>query len=243
MPPSRPPPGPKPPGREAAAPQARLGVRKTYKLFIGGVFPRSESGRSFPVTAPDGTLLANAALASRKDARDAVLAARKAFPGGPGRPPTTGARCCTGWPKSSRAGQGSSPRNPLRMRGPRRGRRPSRSRRPSTGGCGTRAGRTRWRRSPGAPPGGRPVLQPQRPRALRGRRGARPAGRGPARPGQRAGAGDRHREHRGTGADGPEHARGDPGRGAGHLRRAWRRGERADRAGGGAGPGSPGTWM
>ena len=56
-------------------------MRKTYKLFIGGAFPRSESGRSYPVTAPDGTLLAHAALASRKDARDAVTAARKAFPG------------------------------------------------------------------------------------------------------------------------------------------------------------------
>ncbi len=57
----------------------RLEVRKTYKLFIGGAFPRSESGRSYPVTAPDGTLLAHAALASRKDARDAVVAARAAF--------------------------------------------------------------------------------------------------------------------------------------------------------------------
>ncbi len=72
-------------GGERAAPGApaaeRLAVRKTYKLFIGGAFPRSESGRSFPVTAPDGTLLAHAALASRKDARDAVVAARKAFGG------------------------------------------------------------------------------------------------------------------------------------------------------------------
>ena len=61
--------------------RGRLAVRKTYKLFIGGAFPRSESGRSYPVTAPDGTLLAHAALASRKDARDAVVAARKAFSG------------------------------------------------------------------------------------------------------------------------------------------------------------------
>jgi acyl-CoA reductase-like NAD-dependent aldehyde dehydrogenase len=60
---------------------ARLDVRKTYKLFIGGAFPRSESGRSYPVTGRRGALLAHAALASRKDARDAVLAARKAFPG------------------------------------------------------------------------------------------------------------------------------------------------------------------
>ena len=59
----------------------RIAVRKTYKLYIGGAFPRSESGRSFEVRGPDGMFLANAALASRKDARDAVVAARKAFPG------------------------------------------------------------------------------------------------------------------------------------------------------------------
>jgi len=67
----------------AAAPQplSRLAVRKTYKLFIGGAFPRSESGRSYPVHGRDGALLAYAAQGSRKDARDAVVAARKAFPG------------------------------------------------------------------------------------------------------------------------------------------------------------------
>ena len=60
----------------------RLEVRKTYKLYIGGAFPRSESGRSYEVRSADGgRFLANAALASRKDARDAVVAARKAFPG------------------------------------------------------------------------------------------------------------------------------------------------------------------
>jgi len=59
----------------------RLAVRKTYKLFIGGAFPRSESGRSYPVNDAKGNFLANAAKASRKDARDAVVAARKAFPG------------------------------------------------------------------------------------------------------------------------------------------------------------------
>jgi acyl-CoA reductase-like NAD-dependent aldehyde dehydrogenase len=63
----------------AAAP--RIAVRKTYKLYIGGAFPRSESGRSYPVTDHQGRFGANAALASRKDARDAVGAARKAFPG------------------------------------------------------------------------------------------------------------------------------------------------------------------
>jgi acyl-CoA reductase-like NAD-dependent aldehyde dehydrogenase len=59
----------------------RLRVRKTYKLAIGGAFPRSESGRSYPVEDASGVLLAHAAQASRKDVRDAVVAARKAFPG------------------------------------------------------------------------------------------------------------------------------------------------------------------
>ena len=56
-------------------------MRKTYKLYIAGAFPRSESGRSYPVASPVGELLAHAAQASRKDVRDAVVAARKAFPG------------------------------------------------------------------------------------------------------------------------------------------------------------------
>jgi len=60
---------------------ARIAVRKTYKLYIGGAFPRSESGRSYVVTDHQGRFAANAALASRKDARDAVSAARKAFGG------------------------------------------------------------------------------------------------------------------------------------------------------------------
>jgi acyl-CoA reductase-like NAD-dependent aldehyde dehydrogenase len=63
----------------------RVDVRKTYKLFIGGEFPRSESGHSYEVTDARGRFVANAALASRKDARDAVSAARKAFPGWSGR--------------------------------------------------------------------------------------------------------------------------------------------------------------
>lgn len=57
---------------------ARPAVRKTYKLFIGGAFPRSESGRTHPVHAADGRLLAHVAWASRKDLRDAVRAARSA---------------------------------------------------------------------------------------------------------------------------------------------------------------------
>lgn len=56
----------------------RLTVPKTYKLAIGGAFPRSESGRTYEVRTPKGEFLANASKASRKDARDAVLAARGA---------------------------------------------------------------------------------------------------------------------------------------------------------------------
>jgi acyl-CoA reductase-like NAD-dependent aldehyde dehydrogenase len=60
----------------------RLSVFKTYKLYVGGKFPRSESGRVYEVTgSKDENWLANAPLSSRKDARDAVVAARKAFGG------------------------------------------------------------------------------------------------------------------------------------------------------------------
>jgi acyl-CoA reductase-like NAD-dependent aldehyde dehydrogenase len=60
---------------------ARLSVPKTYKLFIGGKFPRSESGYTYEVVDSAGAFLANVAKASRKDARDAVVAARSAQPG------------------------------------------------------------------------------------------------------------------------------------------------------------------
>ena len=70
------------PTRRAGAPAApRIDVRKTWKLYIGGEFPRSESGRSYVVSAADGAPIANAVRASRKDLRDAVRAARKAFLG------------------------------------------------------------------------------------------------------------------------------------------------------------------
>jgi acyl-CoA reductase-like NAD-dependent aldehyde dehydrogenase len=59
----------------------RVAVRKTYKLFIGGAFPRSESGRTYPISDRQGGFVANVAQASRKDVRDAVAAARKAQPG------------------------------------------------------------------------------------------------------------------------------------------------------------------
>ena len=63
----------------------RIDVRKTYKLYIGGAFPRSESAYSYEVLDSKGKFVANAALASRKDARDSVIAARKAFGSWSGR--------------------------------------------------------------------------------------------------------------------------------------------------------------
>ena len=59
----------------------RIAVLKTYKLYVNGAFPRSESGRTYEVTDTRGHFLANAAQGSRKDARDAVLAARGAVAG------------------------------------------------------------------------------------------------------------------------------------------------------------------
>ncbi len=60
---------------------SRLEVKKTYKLYINGAFPRSESGRIYEVTDAKGNFIANPALASRKDLRDAVVASRAAQPG------------------------------------------------------------------------------------------------------------------------------------------------------------------
>ena len=65
----------------AAAPKkpvARLEVKKTYKLYVNGAFPRSESGRVYEVLTSKGVFVANPSLASRKDLRDAVVAARAA---------------------------------------------------------------------------------------------------------------------------------------------------------------------
>src|SRR5690606_29499495 len=57
---------------------AELPINKTYKLFINGAFPRTESGRCIPLDKADGTFMANICLASRKDFRNAVVAARSA---------------------------------------------------------------------------------------------------------------------------------------------------------------------
>jgi acyl-CoA reductase-like NAD-dependent aldehyde dehydrogenase len=61
-----------------AGQSGRIDVRKTYKIYIGGAFPRSESGRSYVLSSASGEPIANAVRASRKDLREAVRAARKA---------------------------------------------------------------------------------------------------------------------------------------------------------------------
>lgn len=65
----------------------RIPVTKTYKLYVGGAFPRSESGRTYQVHDLKGTLMANASLASRKDTRNAVVAARSGLAGWAGATP------------------------------------------------------------------------------------------------------------------------------------------------------------
>jgi acyl-CoA reductase-like NAD-dependent aldehyde dehydrogenase len=70
---------------ESATARPRIPVRKTYRLYVGGQFPRSESGRSYLVKAQDGTPLANAVRSSRKDVRDAVRTARGAAAGWAGK--------------------------------------------------------------------------------------------------------------------------------------------------------------
>jgi acyl-CoA reductase-like NAD-dependent aldehyde dehydrogenase len=73
------------PVEPASSAAPRIAVRKTYKLYVGGQFPRSESGRSYVVRGADGSVLANAARGSRKDLREAVRSARGAFAGWDGR--------------------------------------------------------------------------------------------------------------------------------------------------------------
>lgn len=68
-------------GSDGSTTNQRLAVAKTYKLFIAGAFPRTESGRYERVVDSTGALFANACLASRKDFREAVVAARSAWPG------------------------------------------------------------------------------------------------------------------------------------------------------------------
>src|SRR4030095_6840766 len=72
-------------GLEKTPAKKRLEVLKTYKIYIGGQFPRTESGRYYIASNSKGDQLANVCLSSRKDFRDAVVAARNAFRGWSGR--------------------------------------------------------------------------------------------------------------------------------------------------------------
>ncbi|HWM28893.1 MAG TPA: aldehyde dehydrogenase family protein, partial [Woeseiaceae bacterium] len=64
-----------------ASPASRIAVAKTYKIYIDGKFPRTESGRYFALEDKDGNVIANVCRSSRKDFRNAVVAARNAFSG------------------------------------------------------------------------------------------------------------------------------------------------------------------
>ena len=218
---------PAPNDEEPAGPVGRVPVAKTYKLFIGGAFPRSESGRTYPATGgPGGSTHANVAQGSRKDARDAVVAARKAF---------------KGWSGSTAYNRGqviyriaemlegrraqfveiSGRRNPERRRGGRRHRPAGALRR-----LDRQAGRRlRWRESRC-----RAVLLVLHTGADRRRRRRRPAGRPAARAGLRDRADHHLRQLRGGDRRAGAAAGGrHPGRGAGHLGPAGRRGQHPDR--------------
>ena len=129
---------------ELAAAAPRIPVRKTYKLYIGGQFPRSESGRSYVVRAPDGTPLANAVRASRKDVRDAVRTARGAFAGWAGKTAMNRGQVLYRVAELMEGRRGAVRRGGRRGRGAvSRAMPPRRSTGRSTAGSGTPAGPTR----------------------------------------------------------------------------------------------------
>ncbi len=209
----------------------RLAVRKTYKLYVNGAFPRSESGRSYEVTDTRGHFLANAAWASRKDARDAVVAARGAFGKwaamtayNRGQVLYRVAEVMEGrhvqFCEEVAAGEGISQQQGAGRR--RRRHRPLGLVR----GLDRQAGRRpRW-----GQPGRRPVLRLLDARADRRRRRPGAAAVVPARPGQRARPGAGRRQHgRRRDVEGAAAARRHARRGARHQRRPRRRGQPAHR--------------
>ena len=214
-----------------ASPAARLAVRKTYKLYIGGAFPRSESGRSYPVTDHKDGFLANAALASRKDARDAVAAARKAL---------------AGWAGATAYNRGQVLYRVAELLEGRRAQFTAEVR--AAEGLGARAAEAvvdaadrplgLVRRLGGQDHAGarrgesgrRALLQLLAARAHRCRRGARPAGLEPARPRLRRRARCGQRQHRGrAGQRVPPAARRHAVGSARHLRCPRRGDQRPDR--------------
>ena len=174
-----------------------IDVRKTYKLYVGGTFPRSETGRSYEVTDRKGRFLANAAhgAPARTPATPSSPPARRS-PAGRARPRTTAARSSTGSPRCWRAGAASSSTRSAPARASRAQGRGRRRRRDRPLGLVRRVVR---QDRPGArrgQPGRRPVLRLLGARADRRRRRPRAAGVVAARPGLGARAGDRHRQHR-----------------------------------------------
>ena len=176
----------------------RLDVRKTYKLYVGGAFPRSECGRRYEVVDGRGRFLANAAQASRKDARDAVVAARKAFDGWAGATAYNRGQVLYRVAEVLEGRRDQFVAEVRRRRGRRPGeRRPPRSTRPSTDGSGTRAGPTRSRRSTASSnPVAGPYFNFSTPEPDRRGGRARAAGVVAARPGVGRGPGGRRRQHR-----------------------------------------------
>ena len=212
----------------------RIDVRKTAKLYIGGAFPRSESGHSYEVTDSKGRFVANASLASRKDARDAVVAARSAF---------------HGWSGRTAYNRGQIVYRVAEMLEDRRaqfvaavsqaeGLTAARADKVVDASVDRLVWYAGWADKitqvvGNANPVAGPVLQPLDSRADRRGRGARAAGLLTARAGQRDRAGDRHRQHGGRRDLARAAAtRGRTRRGAGNLRRARRSRQHPDRLGG-----------
>ncbi len=202
----------------------RVPVRRTAKLFIGGAFPRSESGRTYEVTAADGRPLAHVARASRKDLRDAVVAARGAQPG---------------WAAMTAYNRGQILYRVAELMEGRRAQFEVELRDAGAAGPerGVNAAIDRWvwyagwadklaQVLGGCEPGGGPLLQLHAPRAHGRGRDRRPGGAVAPRPRLPARARDRERQRGGRAR---ERARAAAGRlarrGARHVRRPGRRGE------------------
>ena len=141
---------------DGAAP-ARIAVRKSCSCTSAGPSPLGER-KVLVVTDHKGGFLANPALASRKDARDAVAAARKALAGWSGTPPTTAARCSPGLLNCSRAAGPSSPPRCARPRGSAPGRGGCRRRGHGSLGLVRRVGGQAGPGARGGQPGGQVVL-------------------------------------------------------------------------------------
>ena len=231
-------------GLEGYLRMSRIDVRKTYKLYIGGAFPRSESGRSYVVDDAKGKFWANASHASRKDARDAVVAARSAF---------------GGWSGRTAYNRGQVVYRIAEVLEDRREQFESELR--TAEGITAAKARTYvdaavdrlvwyagWADKiaqvvGGANPVAGPYFNHSAPEPTGVVAVVAPAGPA-ARPGQRRRAGDHDRQHRGRGRQrGAPADRDHPRRGDGDLRRAGRRGQRAHRPAGRArARGWPRTW-